>query len=236
MGIDKDFAKIVWNSLGLPVVPWKCLKKSRYSAADFSISGYLKECEDELGFPLYIKPVRTGSSVGVTKCTERKTFAEAVQKAFRFDTKILIEKSVNAREIECSVVGNDKPEAFPPGEIISHHSFYTYEAKYIDPDGAALIIPAELHEETAGLIMKTAAEAYAATETKGFARVDIFLDRDTGKHYINEINTIPGFTSISMFPKMCENGGLPFSKLLDRLIRLGVEEFETRNSLQYSLK
>jgi D-alanine-D-alanine ligase len=149
------------------------------------------------------------------------------------DTKALVEPFIAAREIECAVLGNGDPRAFPPGEIVPSHEFYDYEAKYIDPDGAMLVIPARIDDESTRRITSLALSAYRTAGLSGMARVDFFIDRKDGEIYLNEANTIPGFTSISMYPKMCEAGGLPYAALLDELLVLAVERHKTRAALRY---
>jgi D-alanine-D-alanine ligase len=235
LSMDKDIAKIIWQHHGLPVVPFRSLRKRERDEASFSWSALTAELEKEFGFPLFVKPSQCGSSVGVSRAEDEAALRAAADEAFRFDTKILIEPAVNAREVECSVLGNDAPRAFPPGELRPSHEFYDYEAKYIDPDGAALIIPADLDRESASLVMETAVRAYAVLGCCGMARVDFFMDADSKEFFLNEINTIPGFTSISMFPMMCDAGGLPYSELLDEMIRLALERFEENRKRTFAL-
>ncbi len=236
LSMDKDITKIIWEHHGLPVVPFRTLRKAETRKKGFSMDSFLKEMKDAFGLPLFIKPSQCGSSVGVSRADTDEEFRTSVETAFRYDNKILIEPAVDATEVECSVVGNESPEAFPPGELRPSHEFYDYDAKYIDPDGAALIIPAELSDEEAMKVRKIAEKAYAVLGCCGMSRVDFFMDRGTREFYLNEINTIPGFTSISMFPRMCDAGGLAYPELLDRLISLGLEKFREKRELTFALK
>ena len=234
MGMDKDVAKIIWKHHNLPVVPFRTFRRGDTAAPDFSWDALLQEMKEAFGLPLFIKPSQSGSSVGVSRIDREEQFREAAEKALRYDNKVLIEPAVDAREVECSVIGNGIPVSFPPGELSPSHEFYDYEAKYIDPDGAALIIPADITPQLSGEIRKIAEAAYRTLECRGMSRVDFFLDNKTGEVYLNEINTIPGFTSISMFPLMCENGGLPYSDLLDKLADFALQEYESREGLCFS--
>ncbi|MBQ5400457.1 MAG: D-alanine--D-alanine ligase [Treponema sp.] len=239
--MDKIQTKILWEHAGLPVVPYICLTRAdindgkRYdSLVDSAISS--------MGFPLFVKPCSAGSSDGASKACNAKELSVALMEAFLWDNKVLIEKAIDAREIECSVTGNsvtadfDKPstllQAYGPGEIVPTHTFYDYDAKYNDPDGAALKIPALLDEEKLNYIRETAKKAYRAVDASGLSRVDFFIDKKTGEIYLNEINTIPGFTSISMFPKMCESEGLGFTALLDKLFDEAICRYSARENLR----
>ncbi len=229
VGMDKELAKALWKSIGLPTVPSITASNADLKNIDMLAS----KVESLLGWPAFIKPVRGGSSVGASKVENRAELESAAQKALLCDNKILIEPFIHGREIECSVLGNDNPRAFPPGEIVPSHEFYDYEAKYIDPDGAALIIPAELDDDARRHIMEIAVSAYTTAGMSGMARVDFFIDKKNDTIYLNEANTIPGFTSISMYPKMCEAGGLPYPALLDELLSLAVERKRSRVNLHY---
>ncbi len=217
LGMDKDFAKQVWQHHGFSVVPWLTAHRDHDSSPEASASFFAK-CATTLGLPLFVKPANSGSSVGVTKVASAKEFGPALAAAFAVDSKVLVEKAVNGREIEVAVLGVAKPQAFGPGEVVPNHEFYNYEAKYLDPEGAALEIPARLEPEDSKGILELAIEAYRALDCKGFARVDFFVDRSTGAVFLNEINTLPGFTTISMFPRMVLHSGMTYPLLLDRLI------------------
>ena len=239
--MDKEKTKMLWQSVGLPVVPYVCLK--RYVMNDSVLyDAFIEAAEKELGdYPLFVKPCCAGSSNGASKAKNRKELSFAIMEAFQWDDKVLIEKSINAREIECSVTGNsvtfpadsetEDVVAYIPGEIIPSHSFYDFDAKYNDPDGAALQIPANLTENDLEKIRKTACAAYKVLDATGLSRVDFFIDRDTKQVYLNEINTMPGFTSISMFPKMCEAAGLEFKELIKLLLNEAIERYNSKKSL-----
>ncbi|HNV65466.1 MAG TPA: D-alanine--D-alanine ligase, partial [Smithellaceae bacterium] len=225
VGMDKDVAKRLLREAGIPVVSSVTINKRQWKADAQNI---IQNVVDKLGLPLFVKPVCTGSSVGVKKVKQKENLAKSVNFAFQFDTRVMIEKAINCREIECAVLGNENPAASVLGEIIPKHEFYSYEAKYIDPDGAALIIPAPVDSNLSEKIRKTAVQGYTALGCSGMARVDFFLDKNTGEFYLNEINTIPGFTSISMYPKLWDATGIKYSKLLDKLIELALERHKKK--------
>jgi D-alanine-D-alanine ligase len=187
-----------------------------------------------LGLPLFVKPANLGSSVGIRKIQNRRQFLAAVKEAFRFDHKILVEEFISGREIECSVLGNENPLASVPGEIITHHDFYSYDAKYVDEKGARLVIPAKLAPRTIRAVQQMALRSYKTLCCEGMARIDFFL-RPDGAVLVNEINTIPGFTKISMYPKLWEASGIPYSRLIDRLIQLALARFRQDKSLRSSI-
>ena len=225
VGMDKDVAKRLLKDAGIPVVPSVTVSKQNWKENSRMI---MKEALAKLGLPLFVKPVCAGSSVGVKKVKQQGELAKAMNFAFQFDTRVMIEKAIDCREIECAVLGNEKPAGSVLGEIIPNHEFYSYEAKYIDPNGAALKIPAEISKAQSEKIRKFAVEGYMALGCTSMARVDFFLDRKTGKFYLNEINTLPGFTSISMYPKLWEATGLNYSDLLDKLIALALDRHEKK--------
>ena len=225
VGMDKDIAKRLLNQAGIPVVPSMTVNKQRWQDDSKFI---MKNALEKLGLPLFVKPVCTGSSVGVKKVKKKEILAKAMNFAFQFDTRVMIEKAVDCREIECAVLGNEKPAGSVLGEIIPSHEFYSYEAKYIDPDGAALKIPAQIDKSLAAKIRRIAVEGYMALGCSSMARVDFFLDKKTSKFYLNEINTLPGFTSISMYPKLWEATGLKYSDLLDKLIALALDRHKKK--------
>ena len=216
LGMDKDTAKKVWKASGLPVVPWITLKKG---SSNLYNTDFAEKVFSRLGPSVFVKPANAGSSVGVSKADSSSKLLEAINTAMKFDRKILIEKAVSGREIECAVIGYDKPEAFEPGEIITkdNYEFYDYTAKYKDPESAELKVPAELEKDISRKIKDTALKAYAAVEAGGFARVDFLVEGE--KIYINEINTIPGLTPISLYPRMAAFSGLNFTGMLDTLIQ-----------------
>ena len=225
VGMDKDVAKRLLNEAGIPVAPSVTVSKQQWQDNTKIIS---KIALAKLGLPLFVKPVCAGSSVGVKKVKKKELLAKAMNFAFQFDTRVMIEKAVDCREIECAVLGNETPAASILGEIIPHHEFYSYEAKYLDPEGAALKIPAQVKASLANKIRETALDGYMALGCSSMARVDFFLDKKTGKFYLNEINTLPGFTSISMYPKLWEATGLKYSDLLNKLIELALDRHKKK--------
>jgi D-alanine-D-alanine ligase len=229
VGMDKDIAKRLLKEANIPVVPSLTINKQQWKDKYKVI---VLRALDKLGLPVFVKPVCTGSSVGVKKVKEKESLSEAIDFAFQFDARVMIEKAIDCREIECAVLGNENPAASILGEIIPNHEFYSYEAKYIDPNGAALKIPAQIDTPLADTIRKTAVEGYMALGCSSMARVDFFLDKKTNEFYLNEINTIPGFTSISMYPKLWETTGLKYSELLDKLIQLALERHQKKMKIK----
>lgn len=229
--MDKEKTKIIWQHSQLPVVPFLCIHKTQWDNPDVQHEMII-QAEKELEYPLFVKPCRVGSSVGAAKVNNRADLLVRVQDAFIWDTKILIEACIDAREIECSVTGNEDCVVYTPGEIIPSHEFYDYDAKYTDPNGAQLHIPADIDDEQRRTIRSIARKAYQALDLAGLARVDFFIDRKSKKIYLNEVNTIPGFTSISMFPKMCEASGLPYQELIMHLLQLAVERFNAAQQIK----
>jgi D-alanine-D-alanine ligase len=233
IGMDKDVAKRLLAQAGIPVVPWRMVTAhamKRDPARCLALAS-------ELGFPAFVKPANAGSSVGVSKVKSAAELEPALRAALTFDTKVLVEAAINAREIECAVLGNDEPVASVPAEIVVHHKdgFYSYDAKYVDADGADAKIPADIPPETALRVRTLAVETFRVLELAGMARVDFFLDKDRGDFYVNEVNTIPGFTAISMYPKLWEASGVPIKELVSRLIDLAVERRAARRALKTQL-
>jgi D-alanine-D-alanine ligase len=229
VGMDKDIAKRLLIQAGIPVVPSLTIIKHQWQVNPGSI---IQDALSKLGMTLFVKPLCTGSSVGVKKVKGKELLPEAIDFAFQFDTRIMIEKAIDCREIECAVLGNENPAASILGEITPNHEFYSYEAKYIDPNGATMKIPADIDENLAGLIRETAVKGYLALACSSLARVDFFLDKKTNEFYLNEINTLPGFTSISMYPKLWEASGLKYSDLLDKLIALALERHRNKMNIK----
>jgi len=194
-----------------------------------------REVEKKFRYPVFIKPATLGSSVGMTKVHSRGELGAAMNFAGEFGQKIVVERAIKGREIELSVLGNDEPRASVPGEIVPHREFYDYAAKYLE-EGTQLLIPAKLSKAQVNKFQEFAVRAFRAVEAMGLARVDFFLEHRTGRVYVNEINTIPGFTSISMYPKLWEASGLPYSKLLDRLIELALEQQREKQRTKYSIE
>jgi D-alanine-D-alanine ligase len=232
VGMDKDVMKRLFRDAGLPVVPWVLVMRDEWESDPTPVR---KLIEKPLRYPLFVKPANLGSSVGISKVHKRGELAAAMDLAARYDRKIIVENGLDAREIECSVLGNDQPEASVPGEVIPVNEFYDYEAKYVKA-GSELIIPAKLAAAQTKRVRQFAVRAFQAIDCAGMARVDFLVTRKTGKVYVNEINTIPGFTPISMYPKMWEASGLPYPKLLDRLIQLAVERQRDKNRTKYSFR
>ncbi|MFO7848637.1 MAG: D-alanine--D-alanine ligase family protein, partial [Spirochaetia bacterium] len=244
LSMDKAVVKRVWMQAGLKVIPFILARKEKLVSTDGTEGANLdaaafetlrKEAEESFSYPLFVKPSRAGSSVGVARVENKDELAEALAEAFRFDTKVLVEPEIRGREIECSVIGNEKPEAFVPGEIVPSHQFYDYKAKYVDPEGAKLLVPAPLGKAEQEVVKKTAILAYRAAEAEGMARVDCFIEGVSGEVYLNEINTIPGFTGISMFSKLCEASGLSYPSMLERIIELAHRRYSRQAALTYQL-
>lgn len=232
-GMDKVVMKRLFREAGLPIVEFTHFLRTQWEADPLFVELRVAE---EIGFPCFVKPANLGSSVGISKATDAKTLNEAIRLAARFDRKIVVERGVDAREIEVSVLGNDQPAASLPGEIIPQSAdFYDYKAKYVDANGARLMIPADLSAGETAEIQRLAVLAFQAVDGAGLGRVDFFLERGTGKLLLNEINTMPGFTSISMYPKLWEASGIGYSELIDRLIELAIERHreKSRNVTSY---
>ena len=223
VGMDKDVMKRLLRDAGIPIGKFLTLKEK-------DIPTY-EEVVKNLGLPFFIKPANMGSSVGVSKVSEKKDFDKAIREAFKYDRKILIEENIAGREIECSVLGNDDPIASVPGEVISNHDFYSYEAKYLDENGAVLEIPAKLSKKVFKKIQNLALKTFKVLNCEGMGRVDFFLKKN-GQILVNEINTIPGFTSISMYPKLWEASGISYTELIDRLIRLAQERYKMEQKIK----
>jgi D-alanine-D-alanine ligase len=230
VGMDKDVAKRLLRDAGIPIVDFALVTAAAMRADPTAALAPAQA----LGFPLFVKPANAGSSVGVSKVAAPSALEPAVRAALQFDRKVLLERGVNAREIECAVLGNDDPIASVPGEIVVHHrdGFYSYDAKYVDADGASWAIPADIPADVAARVRTLAVATFRALDLAGMARVDFFLARDTGALYVNEVNTIPGFTAVSMYPKMWEASGLGPQALLTRLIDLALERRDARRSLK----
>jgi D-alanine-D-alanine ligase len=227
VGMDKDVMKRLLRDAGLPIPDFVVLRKSD----SFSFDAIRRR----LGLPVFVKPANMGSSVGISKVRSRREFDGAVNGAFLFDSKILVEEYVKGREIECSVLGLDRPSASVPGEVVPRHDFYSYAAKYLDDDGAELKAPAELSPRVAAEVKRLAVEAFKALCAEGMGRVDFFL-RPNGQVLINELNTIPGFTKISMYPRLWALSGIDSAELVDRLIRLALQRARRERHLRTSVK
>ncbi len=234
-GMDKDVMKSLFTAAGLPIVKHVTVLRSDWESRPKKVQELV---ESKLKYPLFVKPANLGSSVGISKARDRKELGPAMEEAVKFDRKIVIEEGVGgkkhkAREIECSVLGNDEPEASVPGEIVPGKEFYDYTAKYLD-EGSQLIIPAKLNKAETKKIQQLAISAFKAVDCSGLARVDFLMDPKDRKIYLNEINTMPGFTAISMYPKLWAASGLAYPELIERLIQLGQERHEEKKRNQYS--
>lgn len=232
VGMDKAASKALFAAHGLPQAPYLTLKRQRWQGAP---DATLEAIEAQLPYPLFVKPANLGSSVGISKAADRAGLRRALDEASRYDRKLVVEQGIDAREIEVSVLGNDAPAASLPGEVIPSREFYDYAAKYITDD-STLLIPAPLTPEQTAEVQRLAVAAFLALDGAGMARVDFLLDRHNGQLYLNEVNTIPGFTSISMYPKLWAASGLPFGPLVDRLIELALERHrdKSRNETSFS--
>jgi len=228
-GMDKVAAKKLFKQAGLPVSDFLMLlrKQIEENPADC-----MDQIEARLNYPVFVKPANLGSSVGITKARNRDQLLNALETAAKYDRKIIVEAFVNCREIECAVLGNEEPEASVVGEILPSNEFYDYQAKYLDDGKSKLCIPADIPEEKAEEIRRMAIEVYKAIDCAGLARVDFFLEKETMKVYVNEINTMPGFTKYSMYPLLWEATGLPYPKLIDRLIALALERYKDKKRNQ----
>jgi D-alanine-D-alanine ligase len=232
VGMDKAVMKTLFAADGLPIVPHLVVVSRDWKGGR---QGVVSRTREALGYPVFVKPANLGSSVGISKAASDPELEQAIAHAFEFDRKVVIEAAVpNAREIECAVLGNDEPQASVPGEIIPSREFYDYQAKYLD-DGSRCLIPAPLTDAQTAEVQRLAIRAFRALDVAGMSRVDFLMARDTGVLFLNEVNTIPGFTTISMYPKMWEASGVSYATLLDRLIALALERHAERQQLRTSV-
>lgn len=234
-GMDKDVMKSLFRAAGLPVVKQVTVLRSRWESSPAAVPSNI---ESSLTYPVFVKPANLGSSVGIFKAHNREELGPALSEAAKFDRKIVVEEGVGgkhtkAREIECAVLGNDDPQASVPGEIIPIKEFYDYEAKYLQ-EGSELVIPAELSPEESAAIQDLAIKAFQAVDCSGLARVDFLMDPATRTFYVNEINTMPGFTAISMYPKLWAATGVTYPELIERLIHLGIERHRDKRRNRYT--
>jgi len=232
IAMDKDVSKKLLRAAKIPVVPWLAIRRDDWERAPFEV---VQQIEKEFSYPVFVKPATLGSSVGMTKVHAHDELTPALNLAAEFAMKIMVELAVNAREIEVSVLGNRDPQASIPGEIVPHREFYDYAAKYLE-EGTQLLIPAKLTEAQIKRLQKYAIAAFRTLELNGMARVDFFLEKEGEKIYLNEVNTIPGFTSISMYPKLWEASGIPFTKLIDKLIELALEQHAEKARTKYAIE
>ncbi|MHB9799699.1 D-alanine--D-alanine ligase [Pseudomonas sp. MT3] len=223
--MDKDVSKRLLRDAGIAITPFVTLTRANAPRTSFD------EAQRKLGLPLFIKPANMGSSVGVSKVEDEAAYDEAVRLALAFDDKVLVEAAVQGREIECAVMGNEQPIASGCGEIVVGSGFYSYDSKYIDEDAAKVVVPADIPAEASERIRQLAVEAFLALECSGLARVDVFLT-DSGEVLVNELNSLPGFTRISMYPKLWQAAGMTYSELVSRLIDLAIERHAARRHLQ----
>ncbi|MBZ5503031.1 MAG: D-alanine--D-alanine ligase [Acidobacteriia bacterium] len=232
VGMDKDVQKRLFEQDGLPVVPFLAVRRQEWERERAAI---LKLIQKKFRFPVFVKPATLGSSVGMTRVKSARALPAAMDLAAEFALKIIVERAVSAREIEVSLLGNEDMRASIPGEIVPHREFYDYAAKYLE-EGTRLEIPARLSKQQVAKFQQYAVRAFRAIDGAGMARCDFFLERRTGKIYVNELNTIPGFTAISMYPKLWEASGLPYPQLIDRLIELALELHREKARTKYSVE
>jgi D-alanine-D-alanine ligase len=228
VGMDKDIQKRLLQAAGIPVVPFLTVTRRQWETDDRAVIA----AATSLGLPVFVKPANLGSSVGISKVKTLEGLRAGVVTALEYDNKIIIEQGVDAREIECAVLGNEAPEASVPGEVCPHSEFYSYEAKYVDDSGATLLIPAPLTPAQVEVVRQLAVRVFLLLDCAGMARVDFFLDRGSDTVYVNEINTIPGFTTISMYPKLWEASGVSYTELIHRLIDLALQRHVQRSQLK----
>ncbi|WP_342321967.1 D-alanine--D-alanine ligase [Kosakonia sp. BYX6] len=226
--MDKDVTKRLLRDAGLAIAPFITLTRANRETITFN------DVQAQLGLPLFVKPANQGSSVGVSKVTNEAQYHDAVRLAFEFDKKVVVEQGIKGREIECAVLGNDAPQASTCGEIVLNSEFYAYDTKYIDDNGAKVVVPAAISAEVNDKIREIAIEAYQTLGCEGMARVDVFLTPDNDV-VINEINTLPGFTNISMYPKLWQASGIGYAELITRLIELAIERHQANSALKISV-
>jgi D-alanine-D-alanine ligase len=232
IGMDKDIAKKLMQVAGIPIVPWIAVQRADWERQPKEIR---RAIEKKFKYPVFVKPATLGSSLGMTKVHSRAELGPALDLAAEFAMKILVERAVSAREIEVSVLGNHDPRASIPGEIVPHREFYDYAAKYLE-EGTQLLIPAKLKKSEVKKVQAMAVTAFRALELSGMARVDFFIEKRGGKIFLNEVNTIPGFTSISMYPKLWEANGIPFRELISKLIDLALEQHREKARTKYQIE
>jgi D-alanine-D-alanine ligase len=224
VAMDKAIAKTILEQAGMPQVPWQLVNRRDWQRDPAEVQ---RNLEDTLGYPMFVKPSNMGSSVGVSKVSSPSEFDAAMREAGHFDRRIVVEKGISAREVELAVLGNDDPIASVAGEVIPAGEFYDYNAKYVDDD-AQLLIPADIPPDTLARLQEYAVKAFLALDLAGLARADFFIEKQTGQIYINEVNTLPGFTSISMYPMLWAASGVPLSDLVERLVQLAIERHGDR--------
>ena len=231
LGLDKIYMKRAFAAAGLPIVDYLPITRRQYERDP---DAFILLVEEKIGYPCFTKFANSGSSVGTTKAHHRAELVEGLRLASTFDRKLLVERAVDARELEVSVLGNDEPEASVVGEVVPAHEFYDYEAKYLD-EGSRLLIPAPIAAAAAQDVRAMAIQAFLAVDAAGMARVDFFVERGSGRIIVNELNTIPGFTRISMYPKLWEASGLTYPRLIERLVELAIERFNDKQRSQTAI-
>jgi D-alanine-D-alanine ligase len=231
VGMDKGVMKSLFKHKRIPTPDFTVVKKTEWKKNEGDI---IRAIEKEIGYPSFVKPVNLGSSVGISKAKNRKQLKQALNLGFRYDRKVIVEKGIHCREIECSVLGNEDPIASCVAEIVPKREFYDYKAKYTD-GLADIIIPASLPRRVSERVRRLAVEAYKIIDCEGMARVDFFLEKGTNKVYVNEVNTIPGFTHLSCYPKLWEASGIPYARLIDRLIDLALKRHRKRKKIKTRL-
>jgi D-alanine-D-alanine ligase len=234
-GMDKGVFKDVMRANNIPVVESMLILRSELEVDMLAVLDRIESLVPSKPYPLFVKPANLGSSVGISKCHGRADLIEGLMDAARYDRRLIIERAVNAREIEVSVLGNENPQASVTGEVIPSREFYSYEAKYID-GSSGLLIPAPIPDDVSDQVRKIAVQAYKAIDCAGMARVDFLLDKDSGEVFLSEINTLPGFTNISMYPKLWAASGLPYPNLIDRLIELALERKADRDRIEHKFQ
>jgi D-alanine-D-alanine ligase len=232
VGMDKAIFKHVMTANGLPILPWQLVLRSDWVTDPEAV---VETIEAAFQYPVFTKPANLGSSVGIQKCHDREELAAGLEEAFSYDRRVIVEQGINARELEVSVLGNDTPLASIVGEVRPRREFYDYIAKYISDD-SELDIPADISPEQSEMVRRLAVQAFKAIDCAGLGRVDFLLDKDNGRLYINELNTIPGFTRISMYPKLWEASGIPYPELLDRLVALALDRHQVKSELKTSFE
>jgi D-alanine-D-alanine ligase len=231
LGLDKIYMKRAFAAAGLPIVDYLPITRRQYEQDP---GAFIARVEERLGYPCFSKFANSGSSVGTTKAHNREELFAGLRLASSFDRKLLVERGIDARELEVSVLGNDEPEASVVGEVVPAHEFYDYDAKYLD-EGSRLVIPAAIDARVADDVRVMAVRAFQAVDAAGMARVDFFMEKTTGRVLLNEVNTIPGFTRISMYPKLWEASGLSYPKLIERLVDLAIERFNDKQRSQTAI-
>jgi D-alanine-D-alanine ligase len=228
IGMDKVVSKRLVQAAGVPVVPWVDFREPRWRSERRAL---LDQCMQELGFPMFVKPARLGSSIGVAKVKTRADLERSLDDAFRFDDKVLVERGLEVREIECAALGGYEPRVSVAGEVVPHSEFYSYDAKYVDADGASVVVPAKLEPAQLTRVQELTRRIFVALELYGMSRIDLFLDKRDGSFYFNEVNTIPGFTQVSQYPMLWNASGVPGSALVEALVETALQRQRVKRAL-----